>query len=103
MTDVMSHKHEFCGLDFRTARSAFMRLSIVAALIGAPSSARLQTPADSVAAQVRSQGYQCDEPVSAVRDVELSRPDSAVWVLKCANATYRVRLDPGMAAAIDRL
>ena len=99
----MGHKHAFCGLDVRTARSAFTRLSIVAALIGTPSTARLRTPADGVAAQVRSQGYQCEEPVSGVRDVELSRPDSAVWVLKCANATYRVRLDPGMAAGIDRL
>lgn len=98
----MSDKHEFCGLDFRMARSAFMCVLMVAALIGAPRSARLQTPADDVAAQVRSQGYQCDEPLSAARDVELSRPDSAVWVLKCANATYRVRLDPGMAAGIER-
>lgn len=99
----MSHKHPFCGLALLTARSAFVRLSIVAVLAGAPSSARLQTLADDVAAQVRSQGYQCDTPVSATRDVELSRPDSAVWVLKCANGSYRVRLDPGMAAGIDKL
>lgn len=99
----MSHKHQFCGLEFRTARSAVARLSIVAALAGAPSPSRLQTPADDVAAQVRSQGYQCDTPVSATRDVELSRPDSAVWVLKCANGSYRVRLDPGMGAAVDKL
>lgn len=78
-------------------------LSIVAALPGAPSPARSQTAADGVAAQVRSQGYQCDEPVSATRDVELSKPDSTVWILKCANASYRVRLNPGMAAAIDGL
>lgn len=100
----MSHKRQFCGLDFRTARSALARLSIVAVLAGAPSPARLQTPADDVAAQVRSQGYQCDTPVSATRDVELSRPDSAVWVLKCANSSYRVRLNPdGMGAGIDKL
>jgi hypothetical protein len=87
----------------RLLAGAAARLPIVAALIGAPSSARLQTPAVDVAAQVRDQGYQCDEPISANRDVELSRPDSAVWVLKCANATYRVRFNPGAAAVIDRL
>lgn len=100
----MSHKHAFRALDFHTAGSAVARLAAVAALAGAPSPARLQTPADDVAAQVRSQGHQCDQPVSATRDVELSRPDSAVWVLKCANGSYRVRLNPdGMGAGIDTL
>lgn len=102
-THAMRDKHGICGSRLSTARLAFTRLSIATALVGAPSSAHLQTPADSVAAQVRSQGYQCDGPVSAVRDTGLSRPDSAVWLLKCANATYRVHLDPDMAARIDKL
>ena len=100
----MNHKHRFCGLDPRTARSSIARLALAAALAGAPAPARLQTPADDVAAQVRSQGYQCGTPVTATRDVELSRPDSAVWVLKCANVSYRVRLNPdGTGAGIDTL
>jgi len=60
-------------------------------------------PATGIAAQVRAQGYQCTEPVSAQRDAELSRPDQAVWILKCQNATYRVRLIPDMAARVEQL
>ena len=50
---------------------------------------------------MRDQGYECDEPVSASQDQE-SEGD-AVWTLKCANATYRVRLVPDMAAAIEKI
>jgi hypothetical protein len=57
--------------------------------------------ADIVATQVRDQGYQCDERTSATEDQESE--DDAVWTLKCANATYRVRLVPDMAAAIERI
>lgn len=59
------------------------------------------SPADIVAAQVRDQGYQCDKPTSATQDQE-SEGD-AVWTLHCANASYRVRLVPDMAAAIEQI
>ena len=72
-------------------------------LIGMVCSANTQTPADDVAAQVRAQGYRCDQPVTAKRDVKLSKPDSAVWILKCHNVTFRVRLDPDMAAHVKKL
>jgi hypothetical protein len=62
-----------------------------------------QTPADGIAAQIRAQGYRCDEPVSAERDPALSRPDEAVWILKCQNASYRVRLIPDLAARVEQL
>jgi len=62
-----------------------------------------QTPADGISAQIRAQGYRCDVPVSAERDPALSRPDEAVWILKCRNATYRVRLIPDMAARVEQL
>jgi hypothetical protein len=78
-------------------------VAALAALIGMPISSYSQTPADDVAAQIRDQGYRCDRPVAAVRDVRRSKPDSAVWVLSCRNARYRVRLDPGMAARVTRL
>jgi hypothetical protein len=62
-----------------------------------------QTPADGISAQIRAQGYRCDVPVSAERDAVFSRPDEAVWILKCQNATYRVRLIPDMAARVEQL
>lgn len=53
-----------------------------------------------VAAQVRSQGFACAEPVSAERDAAKSKPDEAYYVLTCADATYTVRLVPDMAAQV---
>jgi hypothetical protein len=88
-----------------TRRDFFMRLRhlLALALIGVPYICNAQTPADDVAAQIRSQGYRCDQPVAAKRDLSRSKPDSAVWVLNCRNATFRVRLDPNMAARITKL
>jgi hypothetical protein len=60
-------------------------------------------PAESLAAQLRLQGYRCDEPLSAARDAALSKPNEAVWVLKCANASYRLSVIPNMAAKVERL
>jgi hypothetical protein len=65
--------------------------------------AQPEMPADSIAAQVRLQGHRCDAPLGATRDTALSKPNEAVWVLKCANATYRVRLMPNMAAGVERV
>jgi hypothetical protein len=61
------------------------------------------TPAESLAAQVRLQGYRCDEPLSATRDAARSKPNEAVWVLKCANVSYRLTVIPNMAAKVERL
>jgi hypothetical protein len=75
------------------------------AAVAWPLAARAQQPmpAETIAAQVRLQGHRCDEPLSATRDTALSKPNEAVWVLKCANATYRLRLIPNMAAKVERL
>ena len=60
-----------------------------------------EMPAEIIAAQIRDQGYSCDKALSAKRDGE--RSDDAVWILKCENAEYRVRLVPDMAAHVERL
>jgi hypothetical protein len=60
-----------------------------------------EMPAEIIAAQIRDQGYACEKAISAKRDGE--RSDDAVWILKCQNATYRVRLVPDMAAHVERL
>ena len=78
-------------------------MAVLAALTAMPVSAYAQTAAADVSAQIRSQGYRCEDPVSAKRDVRRSRPDSAVWLLKCRNALYRVRLDPNLAARVKKL
>ena len=43
--------------------------------------AKAQTATSALAAQIRSQGFACDEPQKATRDVKLSKPDYDVWVL----------------------
>jgi hypothetical protein len=85
------------------------RLSIFAVLtplLATNASAQVQEGDDSVdviSALLRRQGYRCDRPLSTKRDAELSKPDQAVWDVKCANATYRVRLVPNMAAHVERI
>ena len=62
-----------------------------------------ETPKEIIADQIRRQGYACGNPLSAERDLDRSKPDEAAWVLKCDNATYRVRLIPDMAAVVERV
>ena len=85
------------------ARLALEFIIISGSLVGTVSSVHSQTSADDIAAQIRSQGYQCDRPVTAARNAELSKADSPVWTLECRNATYRVRLDPDMSAHVVKL
>jgi len=65
--------------------------------------AKAQTVASVLAAQIRSQGFACDEAQKAKRDAKLSRPDYDVWVLTCKNATYRIGRYPDMAAKVEKL
>jgi hypothetical protein len=62
-----------------------------------------EDPRNVLAAQLRDQGYACDQPQSAERDAEASGPDEAVWIVQCENAKYRMHLDPDMAAKVERL
>jgi hypothetical protein len=59
--------------------------------------------AEIIAAQIRDQGYACNKALSTERDEKLSKPDEAVWILKCENGSYRVRLIPDMAAKVEKL
>jgi hypothetical protein len=78
-------------------------LAFVGAAVSIPAIAQQEPPADDIAAQVRLQGYPCDGPLSARKDAKWSFPDEPLWILTCANATYRVRLVPDMAAHIEKL
>jgi len=56
-----------------------------------------------VADQVRSQDIACVEPSSAERDEAESAPHEPVYVLKCQNAVYKVRLVPDQAAIVSEI
>jgi hypothetical protein len=78
-------------------------LASLGALLLLPGAAPAQQDAAAtiLAAQVRRQGFPCDEAQSAVRDQQASRPNEAVWVLQCKNTAYRLRLVPGMGAKVS--
>ena len=106
---IMKARHHFRGPTFLPMATEVDSLSIASmlivlcAVIGPSAEAAGETPKDMLAAQIRLQGVACARPLSAVRDTKRSRPDRAVWVLKCSNATYRISRAPDMAAKIEQL
>ena len=62
-----------------------------------------EAPKEIVASQIRSQGYACDSPQNAERNIAASKAHEVVWVLDCQNASYRVTLIPNMAAKVDKV
>ena len=60
-------------------------------------------PAGILAVRLREQGHRCDEPARAEPDAARSRADERAWIVKCANASYRMRLIPDMGAVIEPL
>jgi len=67
---------------------------------GADLAVAQETPVNIIAVHVRQQGYACNEPRRAERNIQASKPNEAVWTLVCENATYHVTLVPNMAARI---
>lgn len=88
-------------VSFRTLATAICVTISVAAVEAAGSQA--SEDATIVSDQVRSQGYDCTEPVSAMPDTNGSRPDEQAYILECGNATYRVRLVPDQAAEVSKI
>jgi hypothetical protein len=82
-----------------------MILAAVATLSGAGTCAlsAQEDPTNIVADQIRAQGYKCESPQGAKRDPQASKPDEAVWILQCESGSYRVRLDPDMAATVEKI
>ena len=75
----------------------------VAISVAAVSGVSAKEAARDLLATLRDQGYRCTKPISAQRDLARSKPDEAVWVLRCENDTYRIRFFSGMAARVERL
>lgn len=90
------------GLGYmRTICVIIVQILIIATAV---QSASAQEPTrDLLAAKIRDQGYRCSKPISAQKDFALSKADEAVWVLRCENGAYRIRLVPDMAARVERL
>ena len=78
---------------------------LVGAMLGAFAGAARadDAPVTLLADQIRGQGYSCKSPESAARDTAASKPDEAVWILKCDGVGYRIRLVPDMAAKVEKL
>jgi hypothetical protein len=85
------------------ARAAVLFVLLAGAVAGPVRAQPQEPPADDIAAQVRLQGHPCEGAVSARKDARWSWPDEPLWILNCANASYRVRLVPDMAAHIEKL
>jgi len=62
-----------------------------------------EAAAAALAAELRRQGHRCEGQSNAERDAERSRPDETVWVVRCTNATYRMRLIPHQAAKVEQI
>lgn len=54
-----------------------------------------------IAAQVRKQGFVCEEPQSVERDA--SQSQDIVWLLKCKSTAYRVQPIPSRAWKIETI
>jgi hypothetical protein len=65
--------------------------------------AQQERAAQIIAVQIRKQGYTCGKAESAERDVKASKANVPVWILKCDNARYRVRVFADQADEVDPL
>lgn len=92
-----------CTMDDFTMRLCHASMLAAFAVLASTAAAPAQEPLNELAAQVRIQGFACDKAQGAIRDKKRSRPDYAVWVLKCSNAVYRVSRAPDMSAKIQVL
>jgi hypothetical protein len=89
----------------RSSLAALGCLSAVVALaspLATPAAAE-ETPAEIIAAHIRQQGYACTNALRAQRNRRASKPNEAVWTLRCSDATYLVRLIPDMAAHVEQM
>ena len=63
----------------------------------------LESPETIISSVVRREGYKCEKPIKATKNVEDSIPEEMAWILKCKNATYKVQLLPHYLSAVEVL
>lgn len=85
--------------------SLFTASAVIAVLVSSGASAQSGTepPVDLLAAQLRTQGYDCDTPESARPDASASKPNERVWIVRCKGVDYRMTVVPDMAAKIEKI
>ena len=86
-----------------SALGGALALNAAGTAVSPGAQAQDETPADIIAVQIRKQGFTCGKAESATRDTTASKPDLPVWILKCDNASYRVRLVGNMADHVEQL
>jgi hypothetical protein len=93
-----------CNMRWSWMRSVGVAVVASACFPGLVATAVAQDDGVSIVAdQVRSQGFQCDNPSSAERLEGQSEPNATVYLLKCEGITYRVVLVPDQAAVITQV
>ena len=65
--------------------------------------AQLEDAKEVLAVRVREQNHPCHTPLKAEREEARSKAHDAVWLLRCDNASYRLRLRMDMGAEITKL
>jgi len=85
-------------------RLALLALIAAAVLFLPPAAvAQLKDAKEVLAVRVREQNHPCNRPLTAERDEARSKAHEAVWLLRCDNADYRLRLRMDMGAEITKL
>lgn len=83
-------------------RAALALAAIGAIACGGAALAQESGPVKVLAATVRTHGHECTEPQGATRE-GAAAADQTVWILRCKNASYRVRLTPNRNAVVERI
>jgi hypothetical protein len=86
-----------------SALGGALALNAAGTAVSPGAQAQAETPADIIAVQIRKQGFTCGKAVSAEKQPPDSKPDLPLWILKCDNASYRVRLVGNMAAHVEQI
>lgn len=84
-------------------RSACLALSslMIGAIAWADLALSQEDPTDIVAAAVRQRGYQCEQPEGARPDPDNTSPDEKAWIIRCENATFRVKFMGDTGAKVE--
>ena len=86
-----------------TRRDGGQLWALTLLLAAVPAQAEAQDPKDTLADTVRDRGFRCEQALSAEPDRAQSRPDEAVWILRCSNGRYRVRYPGDTAPQVEPL